>query len=191
MHLLSRIWQWLKSLFATQQITPPSTQKPGLPLNTSLVAQELGMSSAEPPQYHKYKSLFTYREQAFYRALRISVGSEYLIFGKVRLGDLIWLANEPENRKFHSNQIQCKHVDYVLCHKVSFEPMLVIELDDSSHAKPEQQERDKVKDATLASAGLPLLRVELQGRYETKDLRELIKNKLGEVSNTTSSTTEN
>jgi hypothetical protein len=101
---------------------------------------------------------------------------DYAIFMKVRLGDLVWLANEPENRKLYSNQIQCKHIDFVLCEKHSFEPVLAIELDDSSHSFPGRAERDQVKNEVCANAGLPLYRVPVQRDYPVKSIKEDIHN---------------
>ena len=42
--------------------------------------------------------------------------------------------------------------------------VLVIELDDRSHWQMEARKRDAFKDAALASAGVPILRVRASGR---------------------------
>jgi hypothetical protein len=143
---------------------------------------ELKLGADVQPQYRKSKSILTYREGIFYNSLIRAVdNNRHQVFAKVRLADFLWLANEPENRKFHQNQILCKHIDFLLCDKFSLAPILGIELDDSSHKLPEHQERDKFKDDLFSSIGLPLLRMDLQSKYSSYYLRRQIEAKLKEV----------
>jgi hypothetical protein len=60
----------------------------------------------------------------------------------------------------------------------SLEPRLAIELDDRSHARPAARRRDDFKDAALAAAGLPLLRVTAAGGYDLAELRACLRSKL-------------
>lgn len=142
------------------------------------IQTDLVLESDVPPEYRKNKSLLTYRERVLYRALRRANDNTFLIMAKVRMGDFIYLANEPKDRKFHNNQILCKHVDFLLCDKGTLEPLLVVELDDSSHRKEDHVERDKFKDATFTAVGLPFLRIELQEEYDTRQLWEKVQEKL-------------
>ena len=57
--------------------------------------------------------------------------------------------------------------------------MLVIELDDSSHAAPERQERDVFVDRCLAAAGLPVLRVACKRTYDPRRLAGEIQSRIG------------
>ena len=57
------------------------------------------------------------------------------------------------------------HRDFVLVDPRSFAPMLVVELEDRSHGSASARERDVCKDAALASAGVPILRVKAVARY--------------------------
>lgn len=140
---------------------------------------ELGISSSEKPQYKKSKSVLTYRERILLRTIRRAVAGDYTILMKVRLGDFVWLANEPQDRKFHSNQVQCKHVDFLLCDKVMIEPLLVIELDDSSHKNYDHAERDNFKDDTFDAIGLPFIRMQVQENYDEGVLKRQIQEKMG------------
>jgi hypothetical protein len=191
--LVSRLWEYIwgytLKLFGVQKQIPPSRQtlesipSPQEALSSptathSEVAPQLELGSDVPPEYRKSKSLFTYRESVLYKALAQAVNNRYQIFVKVRLADFIWLANEPENRKFHQNQILCKHIDFLLCDKVSLAPLLGIELDDSSHKRPGHHERDHFKDGIFRAVGLPLLRMELQSEYSTRFVQEQIDEKL-------------
>jgi hypothetical protein len=184
--LLARIWERLLDFFGLEKKAPsldkptinPQSPQTTVSPKTPTTIPELALSSGEPPQYRKNKSLFTYRERVFYAALRRAVGNQYQIFAKVRLADFIWITNEPADRKYRNNQINCKHVDFLLCSRYSHEPLLAIELDDSSHKQPDTQERDKFKDGTFSAIGLPLLRVELQPEYEPEIIRDLIRSKI-------------
>ncbi|MBK9925067.1 MAG: DUF2726 domain-containing protein [Anaerolineales bacterium] len=144
-------------------------------------AVELGISSSDKPEYRKSKSVLTYRERILLRSIRRAVANEYTILMKVRMGDFVWLANEPKDRKFHNNQVQCKHVDFLICDKLMIEPLLVIELDDKSHQKFDHAERDKFKDETFEAVGLPIIRIEMQETYDADILKKQILEKIDNV----------
>ena len=140
---------------------------------------ELGISSSQKPEYRKKQSILTYRERILLRAIRRAAAGDYTILMKVRLGDFVWLANEPQDRKFHNNQIQCKHVDFLLCDKVMIEPLLVIELDDTSHRNYDHADRDKFKDETFDAIGLPIIRLQVRENYDGEVLKRQIHEKIG------------
>ena len=192
---LSDLIEWFLGLFGFQRKdssqsssqTPSSNVQvaPSFPTEVKPRPEtELGFGANVQPQYRRNKSILTYREGVFYNSLIGAIDeTRYQVFAKVRLADFFWLANEPENRKFHQNQIMCKHVDFLLCSKPSLAPVLGIELDDSSHKLPEQQERDKFKDVLFLSVGLPLLRMDLQSNYSSDFLRQQIEESFGKFSN--------
>jgi len=162
--------------------TPPAPPKiESATARPGLGEPELGLASTEPPQYRKRESLFTYRERAFYRVLMEEVGSEYQVFAKVRLGDFVYLANEPADKKYRLNQIQCKHVDFLLCDKVKQQPLLAIELDDSSHTKYDHRESDEFKSRLLTEVGLKLLRVKVQQTYPKGEIKNQVHSKIREA----------
>ena len=75
----------------------------------------------------------------------------------------------PQNtahRQAHYNRILAKTVDFIICSAATLSPRLVIELDDSSHQRPDRQERDKLVDVVLGSAGLPILYIPVQAHYD-------------------------
>jgi very-short-patch-repair endonuclease len=138
---------------------------------------DLNLGSQVAPLYRS-KALLSYRERALQRALRRANDNEYFLYAKVRMGDFVFLANEPQERKFHNNQIFCKHVDFLFCDKFTLEPLLVVELDDSSHKQQDHLERDKFKDETFTAIGLPFLRLEVQKEYDWQLLKEQIREKI-------------
>ncbi len=195
---LQRLIAWFKWLFGGQigaspaqpGIQPPvpsaAALTPLVPLAAPATAApkplgqpQLALETGEPPEYRKNHSLMTYQERYFYNIVLVKgIGAQYQIFSKVRLGDLIWIANEPADRFLHNSRIQCKHIDFVLCDKKRLEPVLAIELDDSSHVKYDRRESDELKDFVCAEAGLPLLRVKVQQAYPISEIIAEIRNKI-------------
>lgn len=175
-----RILRFLSWLFGYSKEVSEGALPEGVLESASILEPELDLASSDAPQYRKREYLFSRSEREFYRALLGAVGNEYHIFAKVRLADVLWLANEPENRKYHNNQIQCKHLDFVLCDKDRQRPLLAIELDDSSHKRLSRQASDEFKDSACAAAGLPLLRLQVQQTYSPLKIREQIRLKLRE-----------
>jgi hypothetical protein len=134
---------------------------------------------AGSPIYEKRRDgLFSYPERAFYRVLLEVVDPRYQIFAKVRMADLLWLSNEIKDRKYHNNQILCKHLDFVLCDKGWLKPALIIELDDSSHRRYDRRESHEFKDWVFRMVDLPLLRVPVQDAYSREELKAQIEEKM-------------
>jgi len=94
----------------------------------------------------------------------------------VRLLDVV---SVPENAwRTYGAKGSGMHLDFVIAAAESLEPRLVIELDDRSHTRPEARQRDDFKDAALASARVPMLRVTAAGRYDAAVLRARIQETL-------------
>ncbi len=124
--------------------------------------------------YRRRERLVTKAELRFYRSLRKAVLDDWEIFAMVRIADLLRVEPNARNRRSWVGQILAKHVDFVLCRPDSLEPVLCIELDDSSHQRADRQKRDEFVDGAFESAGLPLLRVPVQSNYDSRELRSLI-----------------
>ena len=172
--LWTRFRNWLGG--PAESIVPTAPTKIETPTPPTAIREpELELAAAVLPEYRQSKSLFTFRERAFFQALLEDVSSQYAVFAKVRLGDIIWLANEPENRKHHINQLLCKHFDFLLCEKGTYKPLLVIELDDSSHDKYEHHERDEFKGKVCEAIGLKLWRPRVQQDYRKGFIAEQVR----------------
>ena len=103
-----------------------------------------------------------------------AVGTSAILLAKVRLGDLVRVRGQGSEEATARNKIDRKHVDFVLVDPGSMQPWLVIELDDRSHRSAAARSRDADKDAALAGAGLPLLRIPAARRYDAGELRQQI-----------------
>jgi hypothetical protein len=141
------------------------------PIGTSIVAT--------PLPYKRKDWLLSKAERSFYGVLKQAVGSEYLIFAKIRLADLLWVPKgTPGGRQGHFNRVQAKHIDFVLCDQDNVRPFLAIEVDDSSHGASDRTSRDAFVDEAMRVAGLPMLRVRARGSYNMQELRNQIQSAL-------------
>ena len=116
-------------------------------------------------------------ELSFFHVLRTTVDGQFAICPKVRIADLLYVVNRKENMAY-ANRINQRHVDFVLCEPDTLQPMLIIELDDSSHSKSDRIKRDKQNDEAFLTAGLPILHVIAQRGYIPEQLKQQIESSL-------------
>ena len=131
-------------------------------------------SAPAPMPYFKRPSLVTKSELRFYKSLHKAVLDDYEIFAMVRIADLIRVQKGSINGRKWLNKILAKHIDFVLCDPGSLEPVMCIELDDSSHNRADRIERDKFVNDAFDAAELPLLRIPVEATYNAREVRDLI-----------------
>ena len=125
---------------------------------------------------YKRKNFFLTRaEHECFDALVSAVGNEYLIFAQVHLPTLIDNKVVGQNWRAAFRHINGKSVDFVLCDKAYISPKLAIELDDKTHEQLERQERDIEVERILKEAGVPLLRLENHGKFNSDQLALKVK----------------
>jgi len=131
-----------------------------------------------PLPYERRGVFLSPAEINFLRSLQFAVREDWLIFSMVRLADIIKV--RPRTRKFQSwnNRIQGKHLDFVLCDLETLDVKLAIELEDIT-APTDRGQRDRFVNTALAAAGVPLLRVRVQEKYETAVLRKDLEDVMG------------
>ncbi|MFZ1074960.1 MAG: DUF2726 domain-containing protein [Minisyncoccia bacterium] len=133
----------------------------------------------EKKYQYKRKDFFLSRaEHECYDALVAAVGNEYLVFAQVHLPTLVDSKVVGQNWRGAFRHINGKSVDFVLCDKAYISPKLAIELDDKTHERPDRQERDREVERILQDAGLPLLRLENHGSFNSSELAQKIKDTL-------------
>jgi very-short-patch-repair endonuclease len=118
--------------------------------------------------FYRRKYLLTKSEKSFYAVLRRILGDSY-IFAKVRLADLVEADERHLLRKSNFDHIKSKHIDFVICDE-ALSPVIVIELDDSSHRRPVRVARDRDVDRILGIAELPILRVPVRRAYDPSEI---------------------
>lgn len=131
----------------------------------------------EKPKYdYKHRNWFlTKAEHEFYNALVQAVGQDYIIFAQVHLPTLLDNKVVGQNWNAAFRHISQKSVDFVLCDKAYVSPKLAIELDDKSHDRPDRQDRDIEVERILKGAGMPLLRIQNHGIFNSQDLAQKIR----------------
>lgn len=143
--------------------------------STSSKPTQNGADAAQSYPYSRQKYLFTRAETTFYHALQNATQGQYLVFGKVRVADV--LKPQIDNRgdwQRAFNRISAKHFDFVLCDRDSLKVLGAVELDDSSHQRGDRVKRDDFLNQAVVSAGLPLIRFAVQASYEQAAIQRCI-----------------
>jgi len=115
-------------------------------------------------------------ERNFLARLRAAI-PQFAVLCQVSLGQFI----EVDDRRRHPgvrNRYERLSADFVVCAE-DFRPLLVVELDDSSHDRSVQRDRDSKKDAVLAAAGVPVVR--FRGMVPGDQIRATVLSALGDV----------
>jgi hypothetical protein len=128
-----------------------------------------GPASDSQLPYRQRDDFLSAAELSFYRVLRQSIGDQAVVFCKVNLADIFFVALPNENQSYR-NKIDRKHVDFLVCDPTTLRPRLGIELDDASHGRRDRQQRDEFVDAVFSVAGLPLLRIPAKTGYNPTEL---------------------
>jgi very-short-patch-repair endonuclease len=131
--------------------------------------------------YSAVSRLFSPAELSFYHNLKQAFSSDYEIFGKVRIADVI----QPEKKLNHRlrrialNKVAQKHFDYVICDPKTLSIIAVIELDDKSHDNEKTIRRDDFVNEACKSAGIKLIRFKAKSGYQIQDIRDVINTAIG------------
>jgi very-short-patch-repair endonuclease len=151
-----------------------TNDKPGC---TGIFLQLIGITPDTPKsEVYPYKvrdNFLSKAELSFYHVLSSVVGNKATICIKVRLRDIIYTTQPNENRAA-SNRIQQKHLDFLLCNPKTMQPILGIELDDSSHSRTDRIERDDFIDKAFEAAGLPVIHIKNQNSYNMQEIAEKV-----------------
>lgn len=151
-----------------------SSQRPGC------LAGLFGWGRSKQPQeqfpFRARPFFLSKAEASFYHTLKHLAGANIVIFPHVALRDLVSVTGvEKADYYRFFNQIDRKQVDFLLAESKTLKPVLVIELDDSTHQRADRVQRDRFVETVLAAARIPLARVPVQQSYDTKELAELFR----------------
>ena len=136
------------------------------------------------PKSYPYKrgnSLLTPAERSFLGVLDGVAGTNYRIFSKVRMADIICVKTglSRSNRQSALNRINRKHIDFILCNPADLSILCAVELDDRSHDRSSRKERDLFVDKALDAAGIPILHVTAQAGYTPAELSSALSAAMG------------
>lgn len=129
------------------------------------------LSSTSNP-YVRSDYLFSKAEAHFYFALRNAVQDRYLVFGKVRIADIITIKSglSPKARMSALGRIAQKHLDYVLVHPVTLAPICAIELNDKSHDREDRSKRDQLLSKIFAKTEFPIVWIKASRSYDGAEI---------------------
>ncbi len=124
--------------------------------------------------YEQQGLLFTAAERSFYGVLCQATKGKAIVFGKVRVGDILKTRkglNASERQKAF-NKISAKHFDFVLCKPDDLSVLAAVELDDSSHNTNKRTLRDEFLEGACKSADLKLHRFKAKKSYTIAEVQE-------------------
>ncbi|AJY53126.1 DUF2726 domain-containing protein [Halomonas sp. KO116] len=137
------------------------------------------------PSYDGRQYLFTKTEWGFYRYLAEAAGDQYLVMGKPRIADVLFVRKGQTRSDWARafSRISSKHIDYIILDPIEGRIVAGVELDDPSHQRQDRQERDIFVNNAFAEAGIPLLRYPTASSYDTQliaqDIQEAACDRLG------------
>ena len=124
----------------------------------------------------KRQALCTQKERKFLGCLVMAVGSDYLIFSKVRLADLVKInkgLKEKDKVRVYE-KVSKDHVDFVLCHKHNTEIVCVIDLYDLAGETKVMKKRALYLDKLFKTIDVPFVRFPIMEKYPIRVVKESI-----------------
>ena len=110
--------------------------------------------------YVARNSVMTQKESRFFLFLSKVFQAEYFVFPQMHLSTLVETKDVGKRRWSAFLHINRKSVDYVLCDKITLQPICAIELDDWTHSRSSRVKRDIEVERILSEARMPLVRIQ-------------------------------
>jgi hypothetical protein len=137
---------------------------------------EKGKPARTALPYQKTEGLFSYPERSFLSVLQQAVGKHAVVFGKVRVADVV----QPKAglgrhaRQTALNKIAGEYFNFLLCDIEDLSVACVIELSDGSQPSKQRQQRDAFLKGVCAATGVPLIQVPAQSAYIISEVKRLL-----------------
>lgn len=127
------------------------------------------------PSYKK-RDLMTPTESSFFQELEGALPG-YKVFPQIALSRVIEPKRNRNEREYMTDfrRISQKSLDFVICN-ANLCVIAIIELDDNSHQRENRKKADNDKDASLESAGMPIIRWTVKNRPKRNEIAEAIQN---------------
>ena len=126
----------------------------------------------EGAEYEVKKCLMTSPEIELYHILLKILGRKYCVFPQMSLNAML---DKRSGGGFRSELFRI--ADFCIT-DLSYQPLLVIELNDSSHQREERRLRDEKVLAICANAGLPVLSIPLSMARDEKRIKNEVRRML-------------
>ncbi len=130
----------------------------------------------KPLPYKKRDDFLSQAEKQFYATMNTFIDGKATICPKVAVKEIVFVGKDTgkEYMKYF-NWIAKKHVDFVLCDAVNMNVLCAVELDDSSHARPDRKKRDEFVDKVFEVSKIPLFHLPLKYSYAMQDFEAILK----------------
>lgn len=130
----------------------------------------------KPLPYRKRDDFLSQAEKMFYATMTSFVDGKATICPKVAVKEIVFVGKDAgkEYMKYF-NWIAKKHVDFVLCDSANMNVLCAVELDDSSHSRPDRKKRDEFVDKVFEVSKIPLFHLPLKQSYTLLDFEEIRK----------------
>ena len=123
-------------------------------------------------KYYAKSYVMTSRENECFKILNEIFSSKWFVVPQVHLSALLDYKVKGQNWNAAFRHINGKSVDFVLIGKESYKVVCAIELDDSTHSKPDRKERDIEIERMFKGARIPLARI---SKFESMTKPEIAK----------------
>ncbi len=131
-------------------------------------------------KYESQEEMLSSTEHSFFLALKESLSSDYEIFAKVRITDVL-TPDEIFSVRSCSAAIYRtppQHFDYILCEKRTLTIVAVLQLDDTNTIRREARAKSSFVEKVCVTAGFKLLRFPSRSSYRAQVVRDVIMNSL-------------
>ncbi|MCL1819887.1 MAG: DUF2726 domain-containing protein [Oscillospiraceae bacterium] len=128
--------------------------------------------------YRVKDNFLTPTEYVFFHALLQTVNNRAYICPKVGIKDFLFISKGTSSYMKYWGSISQKHIDFLLCHPQTMQPLCAIELDDPSHNDPKVQKRDAFVEKVYKDANLPLVRFKTKESYDSNEIEYALKSHL-------------
>ncbi len=136
------------------------------------------VSKSIPLKESQYKikgAVLSNNESVFYNALVTAVANNGVVMPKVLMSQVVHPKSSDKKQWFiANNRIARSYFDYVICDPRTFEPRVVIELDNGKELDKGKIERQKLIIHVCKTANLPLIGCDIKHSYQVGRLRRLL-----------------
>jgi len=136
--------------------------------------------------YRKQRAIFTAPESSYYNLLRQAAGANILIFGKVRVANIIAPNKGMTDRQWKNafGKITAEHFDFVLCDIKTHAVLCVIDFNGHPSESKKRKEHDAFLKGACESVQIPLIQVKVGVNYTVDDIQKTLIAHLPNLKNT-------
>jgi len=138
-----------------------------------LVAKQVAKKKADSDSpYQKNVNLFSVAEPSFLGVFGRAEGKDILVFGEVRVADVLSSVGTQGKSKWQSsfNKISSKHLNFLPCAAGNLSVQCAVERNDQPHLQKSHRVRDDFLVRTCDAADLPLITFPAQYDHVLSDV---------------------